>query len=214
MMTVPRLYPVLDLETLRRRGAHPVEAARAILDGGALILQWRCKEALTRDHLEQAEQVARICRDLDVPFVVNDRSDLAMLLAAGLHIGQEDLPATAARKLIGEDAILGLSTHNAEQLRKAGSSGARLDYVALGPLFRTTSKENPDPVVGCDQCRVWRRLTTLPLVAIGGITRVNARDVLDAGADSVAVISDLVPDPYSPLALCRRVEEWIELVNR
>ena len=213
-MTLPRLYPILDVETLRSRGARPVEAARAILEAGALILQWRCKAALTREHLEEAEQVARICRDAEVPFVVNDRADLAMLLAAGLHVGQEDLPAAAARKLVGEDAILGVSTHNADQLREAESSGVRLDYVALGPLFRTSSKEKPDPVVGCDQCRQWRQLTALPLVAIGGITRTNARDVLDAGADSVAVISDLVPDPYSPLALARRVEEWIELVNR
>ena len=213
-MTLPRFYPILDVETFHRRGGDPVEAARAIIEGGALILQWRSKEALTRDHLARAERVARFCRDMSVQFVVKDRADLAMLVAAGLHIGQEDLPAPAARRLVGEDAILGLSTHNAEQLREAGSSGVRLDYLALGPLFRTTSKENPDPAIGCDQCREWRGLTTLPLVAIGGINRVNARDVLDAGADSVAVIWDLVPDPYSPLALCRRVEEWMELVNR
>jgi thiamine-phosphate pyrophosphorylase len=137
-----------------------------------------------------------------------------MLLGAGLHVGQDDLPPASARRLLGPAPTLGFSTHNADQLRDAESSGVQIDYLALGPLFATSSKQNPDPVVGPARLSEWRPLTSRPLVAIGGITRANAREVLIAGADSVAVISDLVPDPCTAHALARRVEEWLDLVNR
>jgi thiamine-phosphate pyrophosphorylase len=214
MTALPRFYPILDVESWTRRGVNPLDAAGAMLAGGARILQWRSKAPLTRAGLDDVERVASLCRDAGAAFVVNDRADVAMLVNAGLHVGQDDLPPQAARRLIGDQAMLGFSTHNAEQLRAAAAGGFRLDYAALGPIFATSSKENPDPVVGCERLRQWRSLSPWPLVAIGGIARGNAKEVLAAGADSVAVISDLVPDPCTPTAIARRVEEWLQLVNR
>jgi thiamine-phosphate pyrophosphorylase len=124
---------------------------------------------------------------------MNDRADLCLAAGFdGVHVGQEDLSPEGARRVIGLDLILGVSTHNPEQLREADWSF--VDYIAFGPVFATSSKENPDPVVGISGVRQARALTSKPLVAIGGITRQNARSVIDAGADSVAVISDLLPD--------------------
>jgi thiamine-phosphate pyrophosphorylase len=217
--SLPRLYPILDADSLSGRFISPIEAAGAILTAGASILQWRDKHPLTAASLETAERMAEACGKHGATFIVNDRADVAMLCAPhshsiGLHIGQDDLPAAAARRLIGESAILGLSTHNAQQLRDAEGSEVKLDYLAIGPIFSTHSKEKPDPVLGCDSLYEFRPLTNRPLVAIGGITRSTARDVLDAGADSVAVISDILPDPCNPIALSRRIEEWLDLVNR
>jgi thiamine-phosphate pyrophosphorylase len=219
MWSLPRLYPILDADSLSRRAAGPLDVAVAMLAAGAAILQWRDKGPLTAASLEIAERIAEACAKHGATFIVNDRADLAVLCAAhsrraGLHIGQDDLPAAAARRLIGDPAILGLSTHNAQQLREAEASGVPLDYLALGPIFSTYSKEKPDPVVGCDGLYQLRPLTTRPLAAIGGITRATARDVLDSGADSIAVISDLLPDPCTPIAISRRIEEWLDLVHR
>jgi thiamine-phosphate pyrophosphorylase len=125
---------------------------------------------------------------------MNDRTDLALAAGFdGVHVGQNDLPVAAVRTIAGADLIMGTSTHNPEQLRLADQTEA--DYLAIGPVFATSSKLNPDPVVGLEGVRLARSLTTKPLVAIGGITRANCRSVLDAGADSVAVISDLVNNP-------------------
>jgi thiamine-phosphate pyrophosphorylase len=210
---LPRFYPIIDVDWWRRRGHSPVEAARAALAGGAGILQWRSKGPLTRMGLQEAERTAAHCRDAGATFIVNDRADVAMLLGAGLHLGQDDLPAADGRKLIGDGAVLGFSTHNDAQLSEAEASAVKVDYLAVGPIFGTSSKENPDPVVGCARLREWRPLTSRPLVAIGGITRGRAREVLEAGADSVAVIGDLIPDPCTLSGLSRRVEEWLELVK-
>ncbi len=139
--------------------------------------------------------------------VVNDRADVAKMFGAGLHLGQHDLSPSDARKMTGDRITIGFSTHNEQQMRDAASQPA--DYLAFGPIFATLSKENPDPVVGLDGLRRVRALTARPLVAIGGITRSNARSVLDAGADSVAVIGDLYPEDG---AIDARVREWVRIV--
>ena len=212
-MRFPRLYPILDLATAAARGVAPVAAAKAMFDGGATILQWRGKGALSSPLLDQCAEASAMARQYGARLVVNDRADLAMLVASGLHVGQRDLPPSAARYLLGPDALLGLSTHNAAQIEQAEQTGVAIDYLALGPMYPTRSKENPDPVVGLELLRRWRPLTPRPLVAIGGITRDNARETLEAGADSVAVISDLFPERSTPSDLRRRMEEWINAVN-
>ena len=210
-MTLPRLYPILDTALLAKRGFPVLGAAEAMLEGGAQILQYRHKGHFSRCVYGQAQRVCELCRRFGAAFVVNDRADMARLLEAGLHVGQEDLPPAAARRILGPDGLLGFSTHNEAQLRAAEAEP--VDYVALGPIFGTTSKERADPVVGLERLREWRRLTTRPLVAIGGITRENAAEVLAAGADAAAVISDLVPDPCTNTALRERIEEWKRIVR-
>ncbi|MBN8734437.1 MAG: thiamine phosphate synthase, partial [Acidobacteria bacterium] len=158
-----------------------------------------------------ADAVSELCRRHGVIWIVNDRADLALLTAAGLHLGQDDMPASTARGLLGETAILGLSTHNPAQLRAATLEP--VDYLAIGPIFATASKDNPDPEVGLDTLAHVRQLTNLPLVAIGGITRDNAESVLDAGADSVAIIADLYPDPCDPSLLRQRVRDWTRITG-
>ena len=211
-MRFPRVYPILDAETLAQHGMALDTAAAALLEGGAGILQVRQKGHWTRQVFESARQVACLCREAGAVLVVNDRADFAMLLEGGLHIGQEDLAPRDARKLIGPDALLGFSSHNLEQLSAAG--GEPVDYVALGPVYPTSSKHNPDPVVGVDELRRLRPLIEKPLVAIGGITRANAAGVLNAGADSVAVISDLVPQSPTARSLRERMEEWQRIAAR
>jgi thiamine-phosphate pyrophosphorylase len=211
-MRFPRVYPILDTETLAQHGIALDTAAAALLEGGAGILQVRQKGHWTRQVFESARQVACLCREAGTVLVVNDRADFAMLLEGGLHIGQEDLAPRDARKLIGPDALLGFSSHNLEQLSAAG--GEPVDYVALGPVYPTSSKHNPDPVVGVDEVRRLRPLIDKPLVAIGGITRANAAGAFDAGADSVAVISDLVPQCPTARSLRERMEEWQRIAAR
>lgn len=142
-------------------------------------------------------------------FVINDRADVAMLLDAAVHLGQDDLPPTAARRIMAQESIIGFSTHNEAQLR-AGDQEP-VDYLAIGPIFATGSKQNPDPVVGLEELRRLRALTKKPLVAIGGITRATASSVLQAGADMVAVIGDLYPEPCTKSALRARTEEWVSI---
>ena len=205
-MTLPRVYPILDTASLDRLGIPIVTAAGAFLEGGAGILQIRRKDHWNRNFLDHARQVARLCGEAGAQLIVNDRADFALLLGAGLHVGQDDLPPRDARKLCGSEAVVGYSTHNVTQLAAAG--GEPVDYVAIGPVFATGSKENPDPVVGPDGIRALRGLVEQPLVAIGGITLENARQVWDAGADSVAVIAGLLPPAAGAAALRRRMEEW------
>jgi thiamine-phosphate pyrophosphorylase len=172
------------------------------------MLQFRHKGFFSRETFQQAREIAALCRDADALFVLNDRADIAGLLGAALHLGQDDLSASDARRVLGDGAFIGFSTHNEGQLRAAATQPA--DYLALGPIFRTSSKLNSDPVVGLDNLRRLRALTARPLVAIGGITRSNARSVIEAGADSVAVIGDLFPDDGN---LRGRVEEWLSVLN-
>lgn len=210
-MRLPRLYPILDTGTLARLACPVAEAAAAMLGAGARLLQFRHKGDFSRAVFEQAEQVAALCRQAGAVFIVDDRADIALLLDAGLHVGQDDLPPADARRLLGRDRILGFSTHNLTQFTAALAEPA--DYLAFGPVFPTATKDNPDPVVGLEQLRRMRALTDRPLVAIGGITRYNALDVLAAGADSVAVIADLYPAPCTPETLRARMEEWLQLVK-
>jgi thiamine-phosphate pyrophosphorylase len=195
-MTLPPFYPIVDT----------VSAAEALLDAGARILQFRHKSFFSRRVLEDASRIAELCSTAGALFVVNDRADIARLLNAGLHLGQDDLAPADARRILPAPGIIGFSTHNQQQLR-AGDSEP-VDYLAIGPIFATGSKQNPDPVVGLDRLRALRRLTQKPLVAIGGITRASAPAVFEAGADSVAIIGDLYPD------VAVKAREWIALSAR
>ncbi|HZO53996.1 MAG TPA: thiamine phosphate synthase [Bryobacteraceae bacterium] len=211
MTAFPRFYPILDVVTLHRRGCTMPESAVAMIEGGSRVIQLRLKSNPTQRNLEDADKVAEQCRRHGVIWIVNDRADIALLTGAGLHLGQDDLPAATARGLMGEMAIIGLSTHNASQMRAATLEP--VDYVAIGPVFATASKDQPDPEVGLEGITQVRMLTNLPMIAIGGITRDNVESVLDAGADSVAVIGDIYPDPCDPSTLRQRVRDWIRITG-
>jgi thiamine-phosphate pyrophosphorylase len=206
MTRLPRVYPILDTESLHRCGVSLATAAAAFLEGGAGILQIRHKGHWSREIFVEAQQVAKLCRECGAELIVDDRADFAILLDAGLHVGQDDLSPRDARKLIGSTATLGFSSHNMAQLVAAG--GEPVDYVAIGPVFATVSKRNPDPVVGVEEIRRCRSLIEKPLVAIGGITLQNAADAWAAGADSVAIIGALLPEPVTVHGLRARMEEW------
>ncbi len=203
---LPRLYPILDTGALERRGLTLVETAAAMLDAGVRILQIRHKGLWSGSVFENARQVALLCRQAGATLIVNDRADIAKLLGAGLHLGQDDLVPRDARALLGDGPLIGYSSHNRTQLRDAAAEP--VDYVALGPIFITSSKPNPDAIVGIDELRRCRPLVEKPLVAIGGITRENAQAVFDAGADAVAVIADLLPERAAAAGLRQRIEEW------
>jgi thiamine-phosphate pyrophosphorylase len=191
-MLLPRLYPILDASCFPEANAM-FAAAEELAAAGLAILQYRNKQGDARQMLDHARELKRRVGG-HVKLIMNDRADLC--LAAdfdGVHVGQDDLSAESVRGIIGPNRWLGVSTHNPEQLSEADKTSA--DYLAIGPVFATGSKVKPDPVVGLEGVRRARELTRKPLVAIGGITRANARSVIDAGADSVAVISDLIRDP-------------------
>jgi len=191
-MQLPRLYAILDAACFPDAPAM-FAAAEQLTAGGATLLQYRNKSGNARQILEHAHKLKRLVGS-PVKLIMNDRADLALAAGFdGLHVGQDDLSPDAARSIIGPSLWLGVSTHNPEQIADADKSDA--DYLAIGPVFATASKANPDPVVGIDGVRRARELTRKTLVAIGGITRNNARSVIEAGADSVAVISDLIRDP-------------------
>jgi thiamine-phosphate pyrophosphorylase len=199
----PKLYAITDA---RLSGLSHAEQVLRLCLGGARLIQLREKQAGAREFFAEAEAALRVARKAGVRLIINDRVDVALALGAdGVHLGQDDLPPEAARRILGERAVIGFSTHNLEQAELA----ARLpiDYLAIGPIFATSSKENPDPVVGLDGLhRVRRAVPNLPLVAIGGITPENARETLAAGADSLAVISALLSDPPQIEA---RTRDWI-----
>ncbi len=191
-MLLPRLYAILDPDCFRNADAMSA-AAEELVAAGVTLLQYRNKSGRARQMLEQAQELKGRIGDR-ARLIMNDRADLC--LAAdfdGLHVGQNDLSPEAARRIIGKERWLGISTHNPEQIAEADKTTA--DYLAIGPVFGTTSKSNPDPVVGLEGVRRSRALTRKPLVAIGGITRANAPSVIEAGADCVAVISDLLREP-------------------
>jgi len=201
---VTRLYAILDVD-LFRDGEALLAAARELAAGGVTLLQYRDKSGDARQMLEQARAL-KCCLGDSVQLIMNDRADLALAAGFdGVHVGQEDLSAERARRLIGPSLMLGVSTHNSEQVVEADQTSA--DYIAIGPVFATASKSNPDPVVGLDGVRQARALTRKRLVAIGGITRGNCRSVIDAGADAVAVISDLLPEPR------KSAEEFLRILR-
>jgi len=192
MIILPRLYAILDASRFPDTRAL-CAYAEELVAGGLTLLQYRNKSGSAPEMLEQSRELKRQLPN-SVQLIMNDRADLCVAAGFdGVHLGQDDLSPEGARKVIGESLTLGVSTHNLEQTRIADKSSA--DYVAIGPTFVTSAKANPDPVVGLDGVREARALTRKPLVAIGGITRANCRSVIDAGADSVAVISDLLLGP-------------------
>ena len=208
----PRFYPIIDSELVEARGVTPVDVATVLLDGGVRILQYRHKAQFTRARWEEAKEIARLSREAQALCIINDRADIALLLDCGLHVGQEDLLPVDARQVIGNARTLGLSTHNEQQFQEALSEP--VDYIAIGPVFGTSSKRNPDPVVGLDLVRAVRALTQKPLIAIGGITRESAPLVFEAGADSIAVIGDLYPPaPLNSEELRGRIREWMTIAE-
>jgi thiamine-phosphate pyrophosphorylase len=187
-LVLPRLYVILD-SALLTLPAH--DCAQSLADAGVRLLQYRSKAASARELLKSSQNLASLLAPRGVSFVVNDRADVAALAgASGVHVGQEDLGVEQARELVGSHKWVGVSTHNLEQFHSAAATSA--DYIAVGPIFATSSKANPDPVVGTEFIRQVRALTDKPIVAIGGITLENAASVIAAGADSVAVISDIL----------------------
>ena len=191
----PPLYAILDPSLISRP---PLEIAASLANAGVTLIQLRDKRASARTLLATTKELVAQLSPLGVRIIVNDRPDVAAIAGAGgVHVGQEDVPVEAARRVCGSACWVGVSTHNVSQLREAAGTSA--DYIAVGPIFPTSTKENPDPVVGIDFVREARRLTDKPIVAIGGITVATAGDVFRAGADSVAVIRDLAAasDPAS-----------------
>jgi thiamine-phosphate pyrophosphorylase len=209
---LPRIYPILDTETLARRGCAVETAAEALLEGGARILQFRHKGDWSRPIFEQAERVAALARRAGALLIVNDRADIALLLEAGLHVGQDDLPPRHARRLLGPARVLGLSTGDLQDV--AAAAREPVDYHGFGPVFATRSKSDAGAAVGLQAVRQARDAASLPLVAIGGITRENALEVFTAGADSVAVIHDILPETCTFSTVRARMEEWRQLVTR
>ena len=196
IISLPRFYPILDTGCFKTSAAL-LNAAEQLVAAGARILQYRNKSGdaaeMLIDARELRQRVLYSQRGDSVTLIMNDRADLC--LAAdfeGVHVGQDDLSPNSARKIVGPNRWLGISTHNPAQVIAADKTSA--DYIAIGPVFGTASKANPDPVVGLEGVCEARKLTSKPLVAIGGITRSNCAEVIEAGADAVAVISDLTLD--------------------
>jgi thiamine-phosphate pyrophosphorylase len=192
-IVLPRLYPILVPSRIGTGSIEEVCAfARELVAGGAKLLQLRDKGSSSAEILRIARELRRILPD-DVKLIMNDRADLALAAQFdGVHLGQDDPPVEAARKILGPERWIGVSTHNPSQVEAAQKTSA--NYVAIGPVFATISKDNPDPVIGLEGVRQARALTRKPLVAIGGITVRNCRSVIDSGADSVAVIGELLRD--------------------
>ena len=192
MIILPKLYAIVDATRFPDTQAL-CAFAEELAAGGVTLLQYRNKCGNAREMLEQSRELRRYLPN-SVQLIMNDRADLCLAAGFdGVHVGQDDLSPESARKVIGNSRALGVSTHDSEQVKIADQSSA--DYLAIGPVFVTSAKANPDPVIGLDGIRATRALTRKPLVAIGGITRANCGSVIEAGADSVAVISDLLLGP-------------------
>jgi thiamine-phosphate pyrophosphorylase len=191
-LKLPPVYPITDV---RVSGLSHTEQVDRFIRGGATLIQLREKHAGAREFYQEAKSAVLRARHSGVRVIINDRVDIALAVQAdGVHLGQSDIPVDAARRLLGEAAIIGFSTHNLEQAELARSMP--VNYVAFGPIFETATKGNPDPVVGLNALRQVRSiLASIPLVAIGGITIANAREVFAAGADAVAPIAGLLTDP-------------------
>jgi thiamine-phosphate pyrophosphorylase len=201
-----RFYAIID--PAQTGGRSSVEVCEVLLGAGVRLIQYRDKRASSRALFENSRKLAEQVRRAGGIFVVNDRADVAWAAGAhGVHVGQEDLPVGLARRIIGPDGIVGYSTHDIAQLAEADALSA--DYVAFGPVFPTRSKEKPDPLVGLEGLRAARQATRKPLVAIGGITLETAHAVLEAGADSLAVISGLLCAPD----LAVRAREFLQVVG-
>ena len=215
MISLARLYAILDTSCFSD-SEDLLRAAEELAAAGVILIQYRKKSGDAQIMLAQAGDLRRRLRarapaphtsEPHLPrLIMNDRSDLCLAAEFdGVHVGQDDLSPEAARKIIGPERWLGVSTHNPQQVVEADKTSA--DYIAIGPVFTTGSKANPDPVIGLAGVRRARQLTRKPLVAIGGITRENCRSVIEAGADSVAVISDLIRDPR------KSAEEFLRILG-
>ncbi len=199
------LYVIIDPEACL--GRDPVTVAQLALEGGVAVVQWRDKRRDTGDQLPQAKAIGDLCREARALFVVNDHVDLALALGAdGVHLGQRDLPLAAARALVPPGFVVGVSTNNVEEARRAEAGGA--SYVAVGSIFATGSKETTRPA-SIARVREVKRAVRLPVVAIGGIDASNIDEVLAAGADAVAVIS-AVCAAHDPRAAARELTRRFE----
>jgi len=209
MSDLPRLYAIADAQLLAARQLALEDFARGLRAAGVTLVQYRDKSGSPQEILRSAKTLRDAFSGSSATLILNDRADLAALADFdGVHVGQEDLSPEDAQAVAGAKRIVGLSTHNADQVRAADQSCA--DYIAIGPVFATGTKLNPDPVIGLDGIRRVRSLTRKPLVAIGGITRENARSVIEAGADSVAVISALTVPGNSAEQVAR---DFLELLR-
>ncbi len=208
-MTISRLYAIVDAEVLMRQGRSLESVAHKLRAAGVGLLQYRDKTAEPQEVLRNAAVIRDAFAGMNCRLILNDRADLAVLAEwDGVHVGQSDLSPEDARRIVGETRWVGVSTHNDEQVRVAELSSA--DYVAVGPVFATGTKLDAEPVIGMEGVRRARALTTKPIVAIGGITRANARSVIEAGADSVAVISALFAEGESVEKVAR---DFIEVLR-
>jgi thiamine-phosphate pyrophosphorylase len=202
MIALPRLYAIADT-SLCGDSETLFSNVGELVAGGVVFLQYRNKSGNARQMLDQARELKRLTGN-SVKLIMNDRTDLCLVAGFdGVHVGQDDLSPESVRRIIDDRLWLGVSTHNPEQVAEADQT--RADYIAVGPVFATTSKLNPDPTIGLQGVRKARSLTRKPLVAIGGITRANCRQVIDAGADSVAVISDLLREPRQSAQVFLRI---------
>lgn len=209
--SLPRVYALTDVQLSGLSHAEQVELLGL---GGASLVQLREKRMAALHFYDQAKAAVAVAVERGVQLIINDRVDIALALsAAGVHLGQDDLPPEAARRLLGPDAIVGYSTHNVEQARAA--SRLPISYLAIGPIFQTVTKSDIAPVLGLDGLRAVRQaIGSLPLVAIGGITHGNAREVIEAGADSVAVISTLLSTPNLITEATRKLIQSLAGVTR
>ena len=189
-LRLPKIYPITDVSI---SGLPHAEQVERLIQGGARLIQLREKYASPREFYEAAEKAVELASQHDVTIIINDRVDISFALKTGVHLGQTDLPPVEARRILGPNAIIGYSTHSIEQVREAMTFP--VDYIAIGPVFATGTKPDTEPVVGLDGIRAVRSLIgEIPLVAIGGINDANIRSVIEAGADSAAVISAVVAD--------------------
>lgn len=208
-MGLPKLYPILDAGLLAARGHDLRGAAEQLKEARVALLQYRDKAGSPQSVLQNADAIREAFAGADCRLILNDRADLSVLAGwGGVHVGQGDLLPEDARRVVGAERWVGVSTHTVEQVRWADASSA--DYVAVGPVFATATKLDAEPVVGLDGVRRARALTSKPIVAIGGITRANARSVIEAGADSVAVIGALFVEGESVEKVAR---DFLEILG-
>ena len=209
MKELPRLYAIADRATLDSRGMSVGEFAREMAQAGVGVVQYRDKAGSTDDVLRAVAEISAEFEGRDCLLILNDRADLALLAGWSVHVGHEDMTPENVRSLMGSRAcVIGVSTHDETEMIAADAGCA--DYVAVGPVFATASKADAETVVGLEGVKQARALTKKPLVAIGGITRENARSVIDAGADSVAVIGGLLVKGEQPRKLA---EDFLEILR-
>ncbi len=208
-MRLPTLYPILDAAFLASRSLDLHLVAEQMRSAGVSLLQYRDKSGSPQTVLRNAAIIREIFSGTDCRLILNDRADLAVLAEwGGVHVGQDDLSPEDAQRVVSVERWVGVSTHTDDQVRLADLSCA--DYVAVGPVFATGTKIDAEPVIGLHGVRRARTLTSKPIVAIGGITRANAKSVIEAGADSVAVISALFVEDESADKVAR---DFLELLG-